>query len=223
MQVLKVKLRPLSDIKTVLVFFFVLLSDKNPCKLCTFFSGKKRNWNKKMCLAKTGLLCNLKRVFLLLGAGTWIKPVQTRRECPTKHVVDAIFPQCKAQRKNESQLGKFILCCGGGAAPPTVQRSWKTKQNKNKNWWKIFCPFFVFPSKKEKKNGSSYYRLTSLCIYYQMKLTTLFLTLCAPVVWIHTISLALPKPCKSLFCGLKTVAADRSGSPLAVERSGSIA
>lgn len=174
-----------------------------------------------MCLAKTGLLCNLKQVFLLLGAGTWIKPVQTRRECPTKHVVDAIFPQRKAQRKN-SHSWENLACVVVVAQlhPPSKDFG---KQNKNKNWWKIFCPFFVFPSKKEKKNGSSYYRITSLCIYYRLKLTTLFLTLCAPVVWIHTISLAVPKPCKSLFCGLKTVAADRSGSPLAVDPSGSIA
>lgn len=93
-----------------------------------------------LCFAKTQLLHNFNQVFLLLGAVTWIKPVQTRHKCPAKRVVDAIFPQCKAQRKNESQLGKFSLCCGGGTAPPTIQRSRKTKQ-KQKLVEDILSPF----------------------------------------------------------------------------------
>lgn len=111
---------------------------------CTHLIPPKNRNKKKLVFAKTGLLSNLNGVLLLLGAGTRIKPVQTRREWPTKRVVGAMFPQRKAQRKNESQMGKFSLCCGGGAAPPTIQKSWKTKQKQKlvEDILSLFCLSF---------------------------------------------------------------------------------
>lgn len=111
--------------------------------------------------------------------------------------------------KNKSQLGKFSLCCGGGAAPPTIRG--KIMEIKTKTCGRYFFPLLSFPLlKKIAAVPCSYHRITSLCIYYQLKLTTLFLSLRALTVCVQWVSLAVPKPCESLFWGSKTIAADRS-------------
>lgn len=110
------------------------------CQTQKILANCTHSFHKKHLNKKIFCVFHENQVFLLLVAETWMKPVQTRRGCPAKRVVDAVFPQCKAQRKNKSQLGKFSLCCGGGTAPPTIQRSWKTKQ-KQKLVEDILSPF----------------------------------------------------------------------------------
>lgn len=202
------------------------MSDKNPCKLYTFNPDRGEGGDKKkiVFLLKQDCYAIWREFFCCLEQGLGSNQSTADMNGPLSVLLMPFSRNAKHKGKNESQLGKFSLCCGGGAAPPTIQRSWKTKQKQKlvEDILSLFC-LSLWKRKKMAAVPCSYYRITSLCIYYRLKLTTLFLTLCAPLVCVHGISLAVPKPCKSSFWGLKTMAAGRSGSPFAVDLSGSMA